>query len=235
MQWKHLLDQSDELLDSVRFHLKARTLCNWTKCLELCFEKPASCFYGESWKKREFVQWNDCKGFLATWVRRCLSLSHPLLLPHHLSNGSSFRVPSVTTVHKQVGGAKKRFGNGKCGRASHSASISSLSSSLFGTFATLRHTWHFFLNCGWVDAVYWHTYLSCVSACVSIHWVSSSKLRMRAILTGIWILFAHLSEIVETLSVNFSFFFHFFFVHFEEMMHPVFYFPVWYLFEFGMI
>lgn len=118
----------------------------WTKWLELCFEKAVRCFYGESWKKREFLQWNDCKGLLATWVRRCLSLSHPLLLPHHLSNGSSFRLPSVTTVHKQVGGAKKRFGNGKCGRASHSASISSLSSSLFGTFATLRHTWHFFFE-----------------------------------------------------------------------------------------
>ena len=139
----------------------------WAKWSELCFKKPASCLYRESWK-REIVQWNDCKVFLASWVRWCLFLSHPLL-PHHPSNSSLFRAPSNTvttvTVHKQVGGAK-RFGNGKCGRASHSASISSLSSSLFGTFATLKLTWHFFLNCGWVDAVYWHTYfLACRRAC----------------------------------------------------------------------
>lgn len=153
----------------------------WTKWSELCFEKPASCFYGESWKKREFVQWNDCKGFLATWVRRCLSLSHPLLLPHHLSNGSSFRLPSVTTVHKQVGGAKKGLGMVSVGeQAILPAFPLSLPLSLERLQRCDTHDISF-LN--WVDAVYWHTYLSCVSACVSIHWVSSSKLRMRAILT----------------------------------------------------
>lgn len=149
--------------------------------------QPASCFYGESWKKREFVQWNDCKGFLATWVRHCLSLSHPLLLPHHLSNGSSFRVPSVTTVHKQVGGAKKGLGMVSVGEQ---AILPAFPLSLPLSLERLQR-WDThdisFLNCGWVDAVYWHTYLSCVSACVFIHWVYSLKLHMRAILTEIWI------------------------------------------------
>lgn len=54
--------------------------------------------------KETFVQWNDCIVFLATWVRCCLFLSHPPL-PHHPSNGSLFRAPSNTvtsvTIHKQ--------------------------------------------------------------------------------------------------------------------------------------
>lgn len=120
------------------------------------------------------------RGCAVQWLQRFLGhLSKMLLIPFSSPpspssfNGSLFRAPSNTvttvTVHKQVGGAK-RFGNGKCGRASHSASISSHSSSLFGTFATLKLTWHFFLNCCLVDAVYWHTCIfSCVSACVSIH------------------------------------------------------------------
>lgn len=178
------------------------------------------------------------KVFLATWVRRCLSLSHPLLLPHHLSNGSSFRVPSVTTVHKQVGGAKKGLGMVSVGeQAILTAFPLSLPLSLERLQRCDTHDISF-LNCGWVDAVYWHTYLSCVSACVSIHWVSSSKLRMRAILTGIWILFAHLSEIDETLSFNFPFFFNSFLFILQRWCTRFFLFvcfPGWYLFEFGMI
>lgn len=194
MWWKkHALGTVRVIAGSLGLHLRPEPVCNylcsganemflfpinqydgwrqlvWTKWSELCFKKPATCLFRESWK-REFVQWNDCKGFLATWVRCCLFLSHPLL-PHHPSNGSLFRAPSnkVTsvTVHKQVGGAK-RFGNGKCGRASHSASISSLSSSLFGTFATLKLTWHFLF---WivVELMLYIDIFSCVSACVSIH------------------------------------------------------------------
>ncbi len=161
-----------------------------------------SCLYRENWK-REFdaVEWY--KVFLATWVRCCLFLSHPLL-PDHPSNDSSFRAPSNTvtsvTVHKQVGGAK-RFGNGKCGQASHSASISSLSSSLFGTFATLKLTWSFFLNCGWVDAVYWHTYfLACRRACP----FTKCSLEAACASDSDWDMnsFAHLSEIVGNHFIN---------------------------------
>lgn len=170
--------------------------------------------------------------FLATWVRRCLSLSHPLLLPHHLSNGSSFRVPSVTTVHKQVGGAKKGLGMVSVGeQAILPAFPLSLPLSLERLQRCETHDISF-LNCGWVDAVYWHTYLSCVSACVSIHWVSSSKLRMRAILTGIWILFAHLSEIDETLSFNVPFFFNSFLFILKRWCTPVFFFFIVCLFVF---
>ncbi len=189
----------------------------WTKWSELCFKKPASCLYRESWK-REFVQWNDCKVFLATWVRCCLFLSHPLL-PHHPSNGSLFRAPSNTvttvTVHKQVGGAK-RFGNGKCERASHSASISSLSSSLFGTFATLKLTWHFFLNCGWVDAVYWHTFLR---VGVRVHSLNVFlKLRVRAVLTEIWIRLHIYLKLLETHLLLY-------FILLWKTMHPYFNLP----------
>lgn len=178
----------------------------WTKWSDLCFKKPASCLYGESWK-REF--------YAVEWLQSFLGhLSKMLLIPfsspppHHPSNGSLFRAPSNTvttvTVHKQVGGAK-RFGNGKCGRASHSASISSLSSSLFGTFATLKLTWHFFLNCGWVDAVYWHTYfLACRRAC------SSTKCSPEAACASDtdWDMnsFAHLSEIVGLPFINLFYF-----------------------------
>lgn len=126
------------------------------------------------------------------WLQRFLGhLSKMLLIPfssppppHHPSNGSLFRAPSVTTVtvHKRVGRAK-RFGNGKCGQASHSASISSLSSSLFGTFATLRLTWLFFFEL-WLSWCYLLTYiyfLACQSVC------PFTECLPEAILTEIWI------------------------------------------------
>lgn len=131
------------------------------------------------------MQWNDCKGFLATWVRHCLSLSHPLLLPTIFPMVAHLEYHQLQQYTNKWAGPK-RFGNGKCGRASHSASISSLFSSLWNVCNAETHM-TFFFNCGWVDAVYWNTYLSCVSACVFIHWVSSLKLHMRAILTEIWI------------------------------------------------
>lgn len=208
MWWKHFCGGTDTNCRFFWTPLRGEPICNYlcsrasemflflvnqldgwrqlvrTKWFELCFEKLAGCLYRESWKKRERIQWNDCRGFLATWVRCCLSLSHPLLPPTILPMVACLEPPSVTTVtvHKRVGGAK-RFGNGKCGQASHSASISSLSSSLFGTFATLRLTWLFFFEL-WLSWCYLLTYIYFL-ACQSVR--PFTECLPEAILTEIWI------------------------------------------------